>query len=152
MIPPAFVLGGEDGEVELAQAFGVADDFDCGDFSAREGEAKCQEEPSLRSDDEADRAVDECRLCGASATGARDCVPGPVLCAADFSHGLNRLGGSVGCDNDAGIEHGDERGEVAGAEGGEEGVHGFALAGEIGAGSSICSLNAATGAAGELAG
>jgi hypothetical protein len=24
-------LGGEDGEVELAQAVGVADDFDCGD-------------------------------------------------------------------------------------------------------------------------
>jgi hypothetical protein len=31
MIPPAFVFRGEDGEVELAQAVGVADDFDCGD-------------------------------------------------------------------------------------------------------------------------
>jgi hypothetical protein len=30
MIPPAFVFRGEDGEVELAQALGVADDFDCG--------------------------------------------------------------------------------------------------------------------------
>jgi hypothetical protein len=37
------------------------------------------------------------------------------------------LSRAVGADDDVGVEHGDERVEVAGAQGGEEGVDRFAL-------------------------
>jgi hypothetical protein len=83
-----------------------------------EGEAECTEEAPLWSDDQADCAVDECRLCWADTTRGGDCALRPVLCAADLSHGFDRLGGSVGGDDNVGIEHGDERLEVAGAESG----------------------------------
>jgi len=89
-------------------------------------------------------------LLSASAAGGRDCPLRPVLCAADFSLGLNRLGDSVRCDDDIGVEHGDERLEVAGAQGGKKGVDDFALTGEVRAGSGVCSLNAPAGATGEL--
>jgi hypothetical protein len=125
-------LGCEDGEVEVAQAIGIAEDFDLGDLSVCEGESECAEEAPFRSDDQADRSVDECRLCGDCATGGGDCALRPVLRAADLSHGLDRLGCSVGCDDDIRVEHGDERVEVSGAQGGEEGIDDLALTDEIG--------------------
>jgi hypothetical protein len=111
-------LWSEVGEAELAQAIGVPDDSDVGGLVVCEGEAECTEEAPFWSDDQADCAVDECRLCCAGTTRGGDCALRPVLCAADLSHGFDRLGGSVGGDDNVGIEHGDERLEVAGAESG----------------------------------
>ncbi len=117
----------ERGEVQLPQALGVTDDLDLGDLSVCEGEAEDAEEASSGRDDEAHLAVDERRLCGTCATRGGDCAAGPVLCAANFSHGFDRLGGLVSMDHDVRIEHSEERAEVAGAQSGEEGIDSFAL-------------------------
>jgi hypothetical protein len=89
MIPSALFLECEDGEVEAALVLGVADDFDRGDLSLREGEAECAEEPSFWSDDESDGAADEGRLCGARATGGGDGALRPIFRTADLSHGFD---------------------------------------------------------------
>lgn len=53
----------------MTEALEVADDFDAGGLSMCEGKAEYAEEATLRSDDEADCAVDECQVCGARAAG-----------------------------------------------------------------------------------
>lgn len=145
------LLWGEDGDVELAQAVRVADDVDPGDLPVCQGEAKYAEEAAFRSDDEADFAVDECRLCGACAAGGDDCALRPILCAADFPLRFDWLGDSIGADDNVGIEHGNECAEIAGAQSGEERVHDFALAGEIGVSTGVCALDTSAGTACELA-
>jgi hypothetical protein len=117
----------EHSEVQLAQALGIADDFDLGDLSVCEGEAEDAEEASSGRDNEAHLAVNERRLCGTCAPRGGDCAACPVLCAANFSHGFHGLGGLVSMDDYARIEHGEERVEVASAQSGEEGIDSFAL-------------------------
>jgi hypothetical protein len=75
----------EDGEFELMQMLGIADDLDFRNLSVREGEAEHAEDASARSDDESHRAIDKRRLCGTCATSGGDCASGPVLWAANLS-------------------------------------------------------------------
>lgn len=126
-ILPLSLLGREKGEVQVAQAVTVADDFDCSDLPLCEGEAKHAKEASPRSDDEPHTAVDERGLGCACATSCSDCAAGPVLRSTDLSHRLYWLRGAVGANDDVRIEHGDERVEIARAQGGEESVDSFAL-------------------------
>ena len=61
-------------------------------------------------------------------------------------------GGRVGPEHDVGMEHGEQRVEVAVARGGQEGVDDFPLAGAIRAGSRGRTLHPAARAARELPG
>jgi hypothetical protein len=74
-------------------------------------------------------SVDERRLCepGAPGEGA-----GHGRRAADLRRRARGHGCAVGAQHDVRVEHREQRGEVAGAGGGEEGVDHCSLAGEIG--------------------
>ncbi len=142
----------EDGEFEIVEAGGIGDHVDLGDLAAGEGEAEDAEEAAARREHQADGAIDQGRAGEFGAASKGDGLTSPNLGAADLDGRTGRQSASVGGHCELGVEDGDESVKISGAQGGEEGIDGFALPGQMGGGSGGCSAHPAAGPAGELAG
>jgi hypothetical protein len=141
---------GEDGQIEPAQAVGVGKQVDLDDPPARDREAGHRERPSAPSHDESRGAVHERGLSEAGQPRERLHLLGHGRRASDLSGDPRAQGAGVDPKHDVGIEHLEERVEVAAARGREEGVHHFALAAPIGVRRRGGSPYAAAGPAREL--
>ncbi len=122
----------EDGEFEIVEAGGIGDHVDLGDLAAGEGEAEDAEEAAARREHQADGAIDQGRAGEFGAAGKGDGLTSPNLGAADLDGRSGRQSASVGGHCELGVEDGDESVKISGAQGGEEGIDGFALPGQMG--------------------
>ena len=134
----------------------VADDFDLGNLAVLDLQAQSTEQVTVGSGDHADLSIDE-RRCSEPGDvrkggGKGDGTLRPILCAVDDTGRPWTRGAFVDVNNNIGIEDFQEAFEVARSQGREETVDDGTLLSEVSVGSGSCSLNAPTGAAGELTG
>jgi len=134
-------------EVDVAQPFPVRNQFDLGDRAAGDGEAERAEDPAEGDDGQAGGAVNQGGADETGGPGVAERVGGD---GAGAAHGRRAAGqpGAVVADQDVGVQVGDERLEIAVPQGGQEGVHDLALAGEVGGLRHGGALDPAAGAAG----
>ena len=141
----------EDFQVDPAEALRVGDDVHLDDPPVSDREARDRERLAVSEGHRADRAVHERRAHLDVEAREGECSVRHVGRSADNPRGADRNAAAVGPEDHVTVQHLDQRLEVALACGSEERVEDLALGVEVGVGDRGLALDAAAGAAGELA-
>lgn len=142
----------EDGEVERCEMGAVADDVELRNFSIHKAEAKHSVEASARSDDNADFSVDQGHAGGACSLRIGERPASPEFGAARFGGNTGDGRGLIGADHHFGVEHRDQRVEVARAQSGQKCIDNPSLLGESRGRGQISAAHTPAGTAGKLPG
>src|SRR6516164_4813366 len=144
------LVSSESWDGELGDPFGIGDRVDLDDPVRGYGEGNNGDGQAGPRDDDAGRPVDEHAAQFGIDAGALARVAGDGCRASGH---LRPTGTEIDSGHDIRVEHGDEGVEVAGAAGGEEGVHDLSLTGEITLlRGKLSLLHSAAGSAGQLPG
>jgi MFS family permease len=138
------------GQGQRGGAGGVGEDVQGGDAAGLDGEGHDGQDTALAEGDDAGRAVDQDDAALGREAGEGDRLGGDLGRAAAQDAREERA--AVAAGHHVRVEDGQQGLEVAGAGGGQEGVHDAALAGVVRVGRRGRALDAAAGPAGELAG